>query len=150
MNVFVCGIFRKPFLDSVIKNFPLVVGGDRLFILQLSLHSRLLYVDDILFTKIYSTKSIKERYPDEEIGRQWDRKFLNTRFTFYVCKYLITSDIIPSTRKKFVPILIAYKFTLLCKQYFRNLKRRINRMLTPVFRKLNLIPFIQSYRDRRP
>jgi hypothetical protein len=106
LNIFIYGIFRKSFLESVIKNIPQVIAGDRLFILQLSLNSRLLYVDEILFVKRLIKTSIRDRYKNEEIGQQFHAKLLNTRYFFHVCTCLITSDIIPLTRKKYIPHLI--------------------------------------------
>lgn len=109
LNIFICGIFRRPFLKSILKNTLHVNAADRILILQLSLHSRLLYVDEILFTKRLSYTSIKDRYQNEEIGQQYNVNFLYTRYVFLVCTCLITSDIIPRNKKKYIPLLISYQ-----------------------------------------
>lgn len=108
-HLFIYGLFRTDLLKKAL-DVPPVVAGDRLFMCQMAMATKFRYVDQILYIRQMSASSIRVRYANDELGKIWQNHHLgNWKKLLYIGPYLLSSKIIPVSRKLFI-LLIIYKF----------------------------------------
>lgn len=102
-NVFIYGLFRSTFLKKLLfQGIPELYVFDRLFILHVSLATKFVYVDEVLFTK-------KLRDVPENIRRPEEKRNQKSYFPtlLYMWPFILKSRVVPFRRKIFTPLLFA-------------------------------------------
>jgi len=96
----------KDFLTDAAKDFPRVAGGDRLFVTQVALATKFSYVDKVLHVRQLNEVPLRERFADEDLGSQWRSRISSLRLVIAAGPYLLKSDVIPSNRKLWIPMIV--------------------------------------------
>ena len=107
-HLFFYGLFRTDFLRRAFKNFPRVIAGDRLMMIQVAMSTRFRYVDQVLHTRFINDDSIGVRYKNEEFGRVWRERNAHLKKDLAIGPYLLQSQIIPWQRKFWIPIIVIW------------------------------------------
>lgn len=125
-NLFIYGLFRVALLKKAMHYFPDVLGGDRQFICQMALACRFAYLDEVLLTRTHQPKHA-EAYTAAMIKKGIIRKQLSAFVTM-----ILTSSIIPFSRKAFLPLVAIYYLMFALRQKYSvqlSLPRKIARYL---------------------
>ena len=107
-HLFFYGLFRTDFLRQAFKNFPRVIAGDRLMMIQVAMATRFRYVDEVLHTRLINDATISVRYKNEEFGRAWRDRNAHWKKALATGPYLLQSQIIPWQRKFWIPIIVVW------------------------------------------
>ena len=107
-HLFFFGLFRTGFLKRAYANFPKVIAGDRLLLMQIAMSSRLRYVDQVLHSRHINEDPIPDRYQHEEFGRIWRDPSAYLKKDLATGPYLLRSKIIPWQRKLWIPIIVIW------------------------------------------
>lgn len=106
-NMFIHGIVRMAVFREVLRSFPGIFVAERQLVCQLALAGRLVYVDEVLFTKQISTRSLAERQPNDPlVRRKQAARFPHLDYVSAMAVSLLRSRNIPLSRKAFVPIIV--------------------------------------------
>jgi len=107
-HLFMYGLFRTDFLKDAFRNFPRVMAGDRLFMIQVALATRLRYVDQMLYVRYMSDEPIPVRYANEEFGKMWQDPRARLKKAFAIGPYLLRSNVVPWRRKLWIPLIVGW------------------------------------------
>ncbi len=113
------GLFRLKDFKKFYKNFDNSFAGDLVLICEMLMSTRFCYVDKILHTRKFNiAHGTAERYPDEEIGKNYgDRlKFFGLLFRFG--PYLFRSENIPARRKIWIPFMAIALGLWMCRLFY--------------------------------
>lgn len=100
------GLFRTEFLKKIFsRQPPRVIRWDRVIVSEIVLAGKCTTVEDTLFFKTESRKSVAERYGNQTVGGVYQEPFAYTRYVWMLLWRPITSRPIPFFRKLFVPII---------------------------------------------
>jgi glycosyltransferase involved in cell wall biosynthesis len=105
-HIYIYGLYRTCFLKKALQNFPLVMGGDRLFVCQVALATKFSYVNQILHIRTVNSVPLAKRYAQEELGRIWQDPLRQFKVIYAAGPYLFNSQVIPLNRKMWVPLLV--------------------------------------------
>lgn len=105
-HLYIYGVYRTAFIKQAVHNFPLVAAGDRLFVCQVALAAKFLYIDEILHVRQVSRLPIAERHKNDPLGKTWQDFFSGEKTVLAMGPYLWKSDLIPSHRKLYIPLLV--------------------------------------------
>jgi len=106
LNIFVYGLFYHEFLKNFYRYWPNAIAGDRIFILLVSLSTKITFCNKVLHTRTVRSTSIQERYKMEDLGKLYSSKFPGIKYFFSCSHALIKCNAIPIEKKKYIPILI--------------------------------------------
>lgn len=105
---YIYGLYRTDFLRRAFPRFPIVVGSDGLFTIQVALGTRFRYVDEVLTTRGQSSRSWVEKYPDDELAPRMQHPARELITVAVAVPYLLRSAVIPLRRKlAAVPVVLA-------------------------------------------
>jgi glycosyltransferase involved in cell wall biosynthesis len=107
-HLFFYGLFRTGFLRQAFKNFPRVIAGDRLMMIQVAMSTRFRYVDQVLHTRLINDASLAVRYKNEEFGKAWHDRNAHLKKDLAIGPYLFQSQIIPWQRKFWIPTIVIW------------------------------------------
>lgn len=99
-NLFIYGLFRTHLLQLAMRNFPNVLGGDRLFICQIALACGFGYVDEVLLTRTHQPKNC------DAYMVTMSKCGTLRRQLFSFTSMLLSSRVIPWWRKACLPIAL--------------------------------------------
>jgi glycosyltransferase involved in cell wall biosynthesis len=100
-NLFIYGLYRKDFLDRAMREFPDILGSDRLFLCQIALAAPLRYVDQSLYLRTHQPTH-EQAY--REMARRSNILAAQMRI---LARQLFRSRVIPAWRKFMVPLAVA-------------------------------------------
>jgi len=115
LNYYIYGLFRRRPMALTITDFQDVYISDRLYLCQLALSGRFRYVDELLYIRKIHSKSVYDRYPDENFSKAWNKTRKRFNSVPILARMLIKSKIVPFQRKIYTPIVVWRIFILLCR-----------------------------------
>jgi glycosyltransferase involved in cell wall biosynthesis len=101
------GLFRTEILRAAFARFPQLIGGDRLFFIQVALATRLRYVDEVWNVRRIAAKGLQVRYADDPGMEGWANPLTAWLFFGLAGPYLLRSPLIPWHRKLWIPLIVA-------------------------------------------
>lgn len=105
-HVFVYGLYRTEFLRRAFQNVPEISGAGKLFMCQVSLATRVRYVDEVLYARQMSPKSFSERYAGTP-GMPGQRlEWRDLELCGEASRFLVRSQVVPTARKAYIPIVL--------------------------------------------
>jgi glycosyltransferase involved in cell wall biosynthesis len=113
LNYYIYGLFRRKPMELTIRDFQDVYISDRLYLCQLALTGRFRYLDEILYIRQIHSKSVYDRYPDENFSKAWNRIWKRFYALPALIWMLIKSKVIPLHRKIYIPVIAWRLFVLL-------------------------------------
>lgn len=117
------GLFRSDFLKRTIKNLPDVYGGDLLYVCEILMTTRILYIDEVMFFRKIHQKTTAELYPDEKTADQYGDPLCYVGLFFNFGSYLFRSPHIPVKRKIWIPFMLLIMGTLVTGIYAYRITR---------------------------
>ena len=110
LNLFINGLFRRPLLQELCRQFPDGGAPERILLAQLALAREFRYVNHILYKRQLHLIKHHERYPDEPYSRNEALGIIgDLQFVGSLSVALARSTVVPSHRKLYTP-LIALSF----------------------------------------
>lgn len=106
-HLFVYGLYRTSFIRRAFTGFAPVVAADRLLVCRVAMAGRFVYVDEVLHRRLIRAASLRERYPDEQVGRAWRRASARWRLALAAGPYLWSSPVMPASRRWWIPAIVA-------------------------------------------
>ena len=143
-HLFVYGLFRTEFLRQAFKDFPRVIAGDRLMMMQVALSARFRYVDEVLHTRSINVEPIPVRYKDDDFGKAWHDARAHLKKDIAIGPYLLQSPLIPWRRKLWIPILVVWpRLKRLYNRFYRFLYRLSGKILGHGGRRKNIARYLR-------
>ncbi|CAN5858582.1 hypothetical protein BH18ACI4_BH18ACI4_02310 [soil metagenome] len=138
-HLYIYGLFRTDFLRRAFRDYPQVKGPDRLFMTQIALATKFLYVDEILHVRQVSNAPLHVKFADDQIGKAQLDITAALKKVLTAGPYLLKSRVIPWHRKLWGPLtvviglVVKYKFSnfILSAAYVLS-----GRLLGPLSRKM--------------
>ncbi|MGF1610055.1 MAG: glycosyltransferase [Kiloniellales bacterium] len=110
-NMFIHGIVRAHVFRELLRSFPEIFVAERQLVCQMALAGRLVYVDEVLFTKQVAWERLAERRPDDPLVRKKaEARFPNLLYIQGLTGPLLRSRIVPWYRKAFIPAIVGAFF----------------------------------------
>jgi glycosyltransferase domain-containing protein len=102
------GLYRSNFLKETFKDTPDIFGADVLFVCQVLMATKILYIDEILYFRQVHKKSTALLYANKKIGRSFTNSMNYYNMAFALGPYLFRSKVIPCYNKLWIPIIAMY------------------------------------------
>jgi len=95
-NHFLYGIYRRDMLEKIIYSFTEILWADRIFICQIALGCKMLYIDKFLFNKrVHKIPTYKRKENDYFLKMFTDDRFILLKILCEFTKNIFYSPIIP-------------------------------------------------------
>jgi len=105
-SVYIYGLHRTKVIKKYAVNLDSTYGNDLIVMTEMLLSTKFGYVDELLHARQVYSKSIGERYSDEELGMNYGDPFNYFSMLFQLGPFLFRSPNIPAKRKLWIPFMV--------------------------------------------
>jgi len=125
ITFYMYGLFRLKVIKQFYTNFDNTYGKDLVLICEMLMSTRFYYVDEILHTRNFNIiQGTAERYPDEEIGKNYGDRLKFFRLLFRLGPYLFRSKNIPGYHKIWIPFIVVRFGLWMCQLFYSEILKK--------------------------